>query len=51
MLIRLTKWECRRIVDILRSREVKDIHNAWADNLAGQIELEVEKQKEKELKR
>ena len=46
MHIRLTKWECRRIIDILRTREVKEIHYPWADNLAGIIEREVVKQKD-----
>ena len=48
MHIRLTKWESRRIVDILRTREVKKAHQAWADNLAEKIEREIEKQKGKE---
>jgi len=46
MYIRLTKWECRRIVEILRTRKVLDTHNSWADNLAEQIEREVVKQKD-----
>ena len=48
MRIRLTKWECRRIVDILRTREVKEAHAAWADDLAEKIEREIEKQKGKD---
>ena len=46
MFIRLTKWECRRIVEILRTRNVLESHNSWADNLADKIEIEIVKQKD-----
>lgn len=46
MFIRLTKWECRRIVEILRTQKVNEAHNSWADNLADKIEIEVVKQKD-----
>lgn len=48
MFIRMTKWECRRLVDILRTRCVKKPHYSWADNLAGIIEKEVSKAEQKE---
>ena len=44
MRIRLTKWECRRLIDILTSGVVGHDNLAWASNLANRIEIELQKQ-------
>ena len=51
MYIRLTKWECRRIVNILRTRCVNESHFSWADNLADTVEREIVKAEQKERER
>ena len=38
MFVRITKWECRRLVDILRTRKVDDEYSSWADDFAVKIE-------------
>ena len=44
MHVRLTRWECRRLIDILTCGVVGKDHHAWANNLAQNLERELQKQ-------
>ena len=44
MHVRLTRWECRRLIDILTSGVVGKDNLPWARNLAGKIEVAIRKQ-------
>ena len=46
MLIKVTKWEAQRIIDILRCRQIVPSQFAWADETANKIEIGLEKLKE-----
>ena len=48
MRIRVTKWECRRLIDILTCGVVGKDHQAWANNLAQNLERELQKQIERD---
>ena len=46
MLIKVTKWEAQRIIDILRCRQIISSQFAWADETANKIEIGLRKLKE-----
>lgn len=47
MTVRITKWECRRLIEALREGRVKLEDELWAKDLAARIEVSLEKQEEK----
>ena len=45
--VRLTRWEGRRLADILRTRTIVPQQYDWADNLADMIDNELAKNEER----
>jgi hypothetical protein len=46
MVLKVTKWEAQRIIDILRCRKIVPSQFAWADETANKIEIVLRKLKE-----